>query len=139
MLKQFLKFSLVGLSNAAVNFLVYNLTLWLLHLLSCPPEYDYLPAQLIGFAVSVLWAFCMSRKFVFTSREERSVVWYKALLKMYLAYGFTGVMLNSALSLLWIRWLHLPKQILPLLNDTVGFPVNFLLIKFWSFRNKTRR
>ena len=53
---------------------------------------------------------------------------------MYLAYGFTGLVLNSLLSLLWVDVLGIPEAIISVINDTIAAPVNFLLIKYWSFR-----
>ena len=55
---------------------------------------------------------------------------------MYVVYSFSGIGLSSLLSLLWVPVLHIPKEVVTLLNDTLCFPVNFLLNKYWSFRNK---
>ena len=53
---------------------------------------------------------------------------------MYLAYSFTGVGLNSILSLGWEYVFGIPKEFFTLINDVIGLPANFLLNKFWSFR-----
>lgn len=134
MVKQALKFSLVGCGSGVVNFLAYNGALALLRAMKLLPKNDYLLALMAGFVLSVLWSFVMSRKFVFTSPEERSVPWPRALIKMYIVYSITGLGLSSLLSLLWVRGLHLPKEIVTLINDIVCFPVTFLMNKFWAFR-----
>lgn len=134
MLKQMVRFALIGMSSALVNAGVYNGMLLTMHMMGLAFAQDFLVAQIVGFAVSVLWAFLLNRRYVFNSEEERSVSWYKALLRMYVAYSVTGVGLSMLLSLAWVHLLGIPKPILPVLNDAIGFPVNFLLNKYWSFR-----
>ena len=136
MTKQFLKFGLIGFTSGAVNFLVYNAGLWILRSLHLMPKNDYLLAQLLGFLVSVLWGFLLNRKYVFNSKAEQEIVWYRALIKMYLVYSVTGIGLNAILSTVWVRVFIIPKEILTIINDLLAFPINFLLNKFWSFRAK---
>ena len=136
MIKQFLKFALTGLSSGIVNFLVYNLALFVLRAFGILPHADYLVALAAGFAISVFWSFLLNRKFVFNSPEERAVPWYRVLLKLYATYAFTGLVLSSALSVLWVRVFHIPREILSVINDTVCFPVTFLISKYWSFKKK---
>ena len=112
MLRQFLKFILIGSSSSLVNFLVYNGMLCCAGELHLFAKIDYLIAQIIGFVVSVFWSFYLSRKFVFTSQEEKAVPWHQALVKMYLSYGFTGFCLNSILSIIWVRFSSLMEKFL---------------------------
>ena len=83
-----------------------------------------------------LWSFLLSRKFVFTSAAERAVPWHRALIKMYVVYGITGVGLSTLLAVLWVRVLHIPKEIVTLINDILCFPITFLLNKYWAFAKK---
>lgn len=136
MVKQALKFALVGCGSGVVNFLAYNGALAALRALQLLPKEDYLVALAAGFVLSVLWSFLLSRKFVFTSAAERAVPWYRALIKMYVVYGITGVGLSSLLAVLWVRVLHIPKEIVTLINDILCFPVTFLLNKYWAFAKK---
>ena len=133
-MKQILKFAAVGIGSGAINCLVYNAFLLCFQYFGIFEGFDYLLALFAGFVLSVLWSFIMSRKFVFTAPEEQVVVWYKALLRMYVVYSVTGVVLSSLLSLLWVEVLDIPKQIVSVINDIVCFPVTFLLNKYWSFR-----
>ena len=133
MLWQFARFSLVGASSSLVNFAAYNLIRLTFRHFELFGEHGYLPALFAGFVLSVLWAYLLSRRFVFSSEEEKQVPWTQALPRMYLAYGFTGLVLNSLLSLLWVDVLGIPEAIISVINDTIAAPVNFLLIKYWSF------
>ena len=135
-MKQLFGFSLVGISSGIINFLVYNLTLWIFRKLELFPNIDYLISLFAGFLVSVYCSFYFNRKFVFNSEEARAIPWYKALMKMYATYAFTGIVLNSLLSYLWVDILGSPKEIITLINDLIGFPVTFCLTKFWSFRQR---
>ena len=130
---QLILFALVGFSSALVNLGVYNLVLWALQLLNWLPGYDYLAALFFGFVISVAWAFVLNRRFVF---RTPGAPWKESLIKVYITYSITGIGLSWLLSLLWVRVLHIPKEVVTILNDTVCFPVNFLLNKYWSFRKK---
>ena len=124
-------FGLVGFSSALVNLGIYNLVLWILQMLCWFPGFDFLIAQFFGFVISVAWAFWFNRRYVFRTPGAH---WKESLIKVYITYSLTGIGLSSLLSLLWVHVFGLPKEIVTLLNDTLCFPVNFLLNKYWSFR-----
>ena len=128
---QVLLFALVGFSSALVNLGVYNLVLWGLQTLSLLPGIDFLVAQFFGFVISVAWAFFFNRRYVFCAP---GAPWKESLIKVYITYSLTGIGLSSLLSLLWIYVFHIPKELVTILNDTLCFPVNFLLNKYWSFK-----
>ena len=130
---QVLLFALVGFSSALVNLGVYNLTLWCLRALGWLPRLDFLLALFCGFVVSVAWAFWCHRRYVFCVPD---VPWKAALVKVYITYSITGIGLSSLLSLLWVSVLHVPKEMVTVINDILCFPVNFLLNKYWSFRSQ---
>lgn len=132
--KQVLLFCAVGISSGAVNLGVYNGALFILRTLGLFSGFDFMVALAFGFFLSVAWSYLLNRRFVFTSPEERAVPWYSALIKMYLTYAATGIGLSSLLSLFWVYVLHIPKEILTVLNDMLCFPVNYLLVKYWSFK-----
>lgn len=131
---QFIKFGIVGVSNTAISYVIYVVGLVLLQEIHFLPEYDYLIAQIAAFVISVLWSFYWNSKMVFTLEEgkERSV--WKALIKTFIAYSFTGLFLNSILLLLWVRVFSISEFIAPLINLVVSVPLNFIINKFWAFR-----
>ena len=131
---QFIKFGLVGVSNTAISYVIYVVGLVLLQEIHFLPEYDYLIAQIAAFVISVLWSFYWNSKMVFILEEgkERSV--WKALIKTFIAYSFTGLFLNSILLLLWVRVFSISEFIAPLINLVVSVPLNFIINKFWAFR-----
>ncbi len=130
-LAQFIKFGIVGLSNTAISYVLNVLVLLLLK----PAEvsWDYIAGNTVSFLLSVLWSFYWNSRFVF-DKKDGEYVWWKALLKTYLCYGFTGIVLNNALSWLWITKLGVSKFVAPLINLIISVPLNFLLNKLWAFR-----
>ena len=133
-LMQFLKFGIVGVSNTLISYVLYSGSLLIFRRLKIFPQSDYLIAQVIAFILSVLWYFYWNNKFVFekADNEERNIV--HALIKTYISYAFTGLFLNSILSLLWVEVLGIPKIIAPIINLLVSVPLNFVMNKFWAFR-----
>ena len=70
--------------------------------------------------------------FVLKEGQQRSM--WKALLKTYVSYSFTGLFLCTALLVLWVQVLHISEFVAPLINLVVSVPVNFLINKFWAFK-----
>ena len=131
---QFVRFGIVGVSNTAISYFLYVISLWSFKKIGILPEADYLIAQLIGFVLSVLWSFYWNNKMVFVQEEGQQRVWWKALLKTYVSYSFTGLFLNSILLVLWVQVLHISEFVAPIANLLVSVPINFIINKFWAFK-----
>lgn len=131
---QFIKFGVVGLSNTIISYLINVLIL--LGMRTLQIEWDYIVANVVAFVLSVLWSFYWNNRFVFRvgEGEERSIG--KALLKTYVAYGFTGIILNNLLSWFWITVMGISKFIAPLINLIVSVPLNFVINKLWAFKTE---
>ena len=135
-LMQFVKFGIVGLSNTVISYVIYVVTLILFQKNNLIPSVDYLAAQVIAFILSVLWSFYWNNKFVFKKEEgEHRNIW-AALFKTYVSYGFTGLILNNVLSVIWVSVLHVSKMIAPIINLIINIPINFFLNKIWAFGKK---
>ena len=133
---QFVKFGIIGLSNTVVSYVLYLGTLFLLQRFHLFPKTDYLIGNVVGFVLSVLWSFYWNRKFVFHAEEGKTIPWAQALLKTYISYAFTGLFLNSVLSVLWVEAIGISKVIAPIFNLIISVPLNFVMNKFWAFRSK---
>lgn len=129
---QFVKFGIVGLSNTVLSYILNVLVLLVLQ--SFEVKWDFVVGNMVAFVLSVLWSFYWNNRLVFKEEtcEKRSV--WKVLMKTYIAYGFTGIILNNLLSLLWISVFGISKYIAPLLNLILSVPLNFIINKFWAFR-----
>lgn len=129
---EFFKFGIVGITNVGVSYFLNICTL--LALKSWNLDRDYVIGNLVAFFLSVLWSFYWNNKYVFKVEEGKKRTLWRALLKTYLAYSFSGILLNNILSFVWIDVFHISKYISPLLNLIVTVPVNFVLNKLWAFR-----
>lgn len=157
--RQFLKFALVGVSNTIVNYLVYIIFVAL--------GAHYVAANILGFLISVLNAYFWGSRFVFKEDETKEKrVWWQVLLKTYASYAF-GLILGTLLLVLWVDLIRigeycgfvndllgavhaalpfLPEEmdarrisevIGPILNMLVTIPINFVMNKFWAYRQKS--
>lgn len=131
---QFVKFCIVGVSNTIISYVLYVLSLLALQGLSVFEKYDYIISSVIAFVLSVLWSFYWNNRYVFTlqNNEKRSV--WKALIKTYISYSFTGLFLNMILMYVWVDLLGISKFIAPIINLVISVPVNFVINKFWAFK-----
>lgn len=124
--KQFIKFGLVGVSNSLIALLVYYLVLWLAPAL-------YWMGNALGWVVSVGNSFYWNNKYVFRGSGSGVAGLLRKLGRTYLSYGAT-FFLGAALLCLEVELLRWPKEIAPICNMAVTIPLNFLLNKFWAFR-----
>ena len=98
--------------------------------------WDFVAGNVVSFLLSVLWSFYWNNRFVFTAKEGEERFLLSALLKAYISYGFTGIILNNILSWFWIHVLYISKFTAPLINLIISVPLNFVINKFWTFKSK---
>ena len=133
-LVQFIKFGMIGVTNTVISYVLNVLVLLALKPLNV--SWDFIVGNMVAFILSVLWSFYWNNRFVFTVQEGQHRSIWKALLKTYVAYGFTGIILNNILSWLWINVLDISKFIAPLINLIISVPVNFIVNKMWAFKTE---
>ena len=122
---QFIKFGIVGLSNTILSYAINVAVLFILKDKNL--RWDYIAGNIISFGLSILWSFYWNNKYVFKKQEGEKRSIGKALLKTYIAYGFTGILLNNILSWIWIDKLSVSKYIAPILNLIISVPLNFVI------------
>lgn len=135
-LMQFIKFGIVGLSNTIISYVIYAVSLLLFQRFTIFGANAYLVSQVLAFVISVAWSFYWNNKYVFTQNEGETRSIWRALLKTYISYSFTGLFLNTLLLILWVQMLHISEFIAPIINLLVSVPLNFIINKFWAFRSK---
>jgi putative flippase GtrA len=128
---QFIKFGIVGLSNTALSYVVFTILVLL--------GTHYLIANAISFAAGVSNAFYWSNKYVFKKgvNEKRGLL--QSLLKTFMAYGFTGLILNSLMLYLFVEKYNISSLIAQALCLLITVPLNYILNKYWSFKTKEIR
>lgn len=133
-LVQFIKFGMIGVTNTVISYVLNVLVLLALKPLNV--SWDFIAGNMVAFILSVLWSFYWNNRFVFTVQEGQHRSIWRALLKTYIAYGFTGIILNNILSWLWINLFGISKFIAPLINLIISVPVNFIINKMWAFKTE---
>lgn len=125
-IKQFIKFGIVGISNTLISYVVY-VVLVEVHL-------NYLLASIAGFIASVLNSYYWNNKYVFKKQENEQRTWWKTLIKTFVSYAGTGLILSNILLVIWVEWIKIPDIVAPLINLLITVPLNFIINKFWAYR-----
>ena len=133
-MKQFIKFGIVGLSNTVISYLIYVVSLRILGACGLFPDSDYMISSVIAFILSVLWSFYWNDRFTFKKEQSEERSFLRSLLKTYVSYSFTGLLLYNILLYVQVDIMGVSKLIAPIFNLLVTVPLNFLLNKFWVFR-----
>jgi putative flippase GtrA len=124
-LGQFIKFSLVGVSNTLVTYLVFLLLYsWL--------GMHYLLASALGWLAGMLNSYLLNRSFTFRVRSAASL---GEGFKFALVSAGAGV-LNLALLHVLVQWAGLRPEIAQVLAIIGSYLPNFLLTKLWIFRDR---
>ena len=151
---QFMKFCIVGFINTFISEVVYALVVCL--------HGHYIFANILGFVISVLNAYYWSNRYVFKQQEgEEKRVWWKVLLKTYMAYAL-GFVVNLLLLTMWVELVDISRFMLPVTELLAGWsityfdadmlgellaqalclpvtiPLNFLMNKYWAYRGKKK-
>lgn len=151
---QIIKFGLVGVVNTFVSYITYSILFYF----GVPPLICNIPA----FIISVFVSFLLNSRFVFKKEEDKEErKWWQVLIKSYISYSFTGLFLAELLTALWLNVIHIEKYIVflipflaksginltavelagylaPIMNLVVSVPINFILNKFWAYRQKDK-
>lgn len=127
LLRQFIKFGLVGVSNTVVSMVVYYIVLFI------DPKL-YMLGSILGTIVSIANAFYWNDKFVFSGNRQDWRSKLKRLGKTYISYGGTSILSNV---LLWVEvaFFGVSRAVAPIVNLLVTIPLNFIINKLWTFHS----
>lgn len=127
LLRQFIKFGLVGVSNTVVSMVVYYIVLFI------DPKL-YMLGSILGTIVSIANAFYWNDKFVFVGNRQDWRSKLKRLGKTYISYGGTSILSNV---LLWVEvtFFGVSRAVAPIVNLLVTIPLNFIINKLWTFHS----
>ena len=138
MISQFIRFGIVGVSNTVISYLLYSGSLLFFQHYHFFTSFDYVVAQFIAFMLSVLWSFYWNNKLVFTEGSEKRNI-LKSLLKTYLSYAATGIVLSNILLYIFVDLMGISKAVAPFLGLLITVPLNFVLNKYWAFRKEKKK
>lgn len=108
LIKQILKFGVVGGLSFLIDFIVYTIVIK-----TIPGEYSYIAAGIAGFTISLIFNYLASMAFVFERKDNADK---KKEFLIFLVLSLIGLLLNTALLWLyvdifcgkvnWIRTVH---------------------------------
>ena len=128
---QFVKFGIVGAINTVLSYVITNVCYYVLHL------HEQI-SNAIAFVITVFISFILNSKFVFKKNKEKRN-FATTLLKVYATYSITGLFLTAILLFVEEQKLGIPHYIATLMNLIVTVPLNFILNKFWAYRDKENK
>lgn len=123
---QFLKFSIVGLSNTIVSYLVYAALLII--------GVNYIVANIVSYFAGVINSFYWNNKYVFDNERSDLSSLISSFSKLLASSAFTGLIINNILLYFWVSVLGISSILGPLLNLFVTYPLNYILSKYWAFK-----
>ena len=135
-LKQFIRFGIVGISNTIIGYLIYAIALKVMRINHLGIGYDVYIAQFIMFMLSVAWSYYWNNRFVFKGSVESKKDIMISLMKTYVSYGFTSLILSEVLLVVWVHYLKINDYLAPILSLVITVPLNFFIQKYWAFRTK---
>ncbi|MBE5852646.1 MAG: GtrA family protein [Lachnospiraceae bacterium] len=128
-LVQFLKFGIVGAINTVLSYGINNGCYYVFHM------HEQI-SNFIAFVITVFISFVLNSKFVFDKDTQEKQPWYKALAKVYASYALTELVLMGVLLYIQERIFGIPHFVATLVNLCVTVPLNFILNKFWAYKDK---
>lgn len=122
-IEQFIKFALVGCSNALILLAVYYIIIYMLG------DQYYLLGQTLGYIAGIFNSFFWNSRCVFRDKSNRG---WNAFVKMCICYGSTYLIQIGLLYAL-VELLALSNLLAPIIAITVTTPINFIVNKTFAF------
>ena len=123
-IEQFIKFALVGCSNALILLVVYYIIIYMLG------NQYYLVGQTLGYIAGIFNSFFWNSRYVFRDKSNRG---WNAFVKMCICYGSTYLIQIGLLYAL-VDVLAWSELLAPIIAITVTTPINFIVNKAYAFR-----
>ena len=118
-IKQFFGFAIVGASNTLISYCIYAM------------------ANIIGYIVSIFNAYYWNTKVVFKKEKGERRIWWKVLMKTFISYAGTGLILSNILLVIWVDGFNIHEMIAPIVNMLITVPLNYILNKYWAYKQET--
>ncbi len=121
--EQFIKFALVGCSNAVVTLIIYNIIVFFFG------EGCYIVGQTLGYIAGIINSYFWNSRLVFENTDQPKT---KSFFKMFICYLVT-YFLQIGLLYAFVNFFKLSAFISPILAILITTPINFIINKLWAF------
>ena len=98
-------------------------------------KHDYIVAGILSFIVSIHWAFIFNKILVFQTNEWKKTA-KKELVKSYVTYGLSGLVLNNLLLYIFVDLCYVSKYYAPIIVLFFLIPFNYFVNKYWVYKVK---
>lgn len=122
---QFINFSIVGVINFILSYLIYAALVYI--------NVHYQIANQVSFWLTVLNGFFLNRFWVFKRQASKKSP--AQTVKYFATYGLNWV-LGIVLLYLYVDLLHINKYIATFISMPITIPLNYALNRYWVFRKK---
>lgn len=144
---QFIRFGLVGFTSTLVSYGIEMLMYYVVFrdtvfsalepvpgLRLSADQVRVMAVNIVAFVISVTYSYMMNSRFTFRSEEKRTFGQHlRSYLKTVASYAFTGLLLAPAIKM-GLSGMGVPYYAASLLSLLVTIPLNYVLNKFWAFR-----
>ncbi|WP_238883110.1 GtrA family protein [Clostridium sp. YIM B02551] len=115
-----LKFSVVGVLNTLITFIIYNLLIYI--------NVNYLIANAIGYVAGTINGFILSSNFVFKKKASVDTG------VKFLITNVISFIINSSTLWFFVHLLGANKTLAQIPAIILGFAANFIINKIWTFK-----
>ncbi|OGY79232.1 MAG: hypothetical protein A3B74_00040 [Candidatus Kerfeldbacteria bacterium RIFCSPHIGHO2_02_FULL_42_14] len=119
---QFFIFCIIGTLNTLTDFTFYYLLTRALHIY-------FIAANIISFALVSIMSFFLNKRWTFRDQGPKVHIQYMK----FLTVVTFGLLLNTGLLYIFVRWLHIPDLIAKALAVGIVLFWNFGMNKLWTF------
>lgn len=118
--KEFIKFSIVGVSNTLITLISYNILISL--------GINYIISNIVGYAFGTINGFIWNKKWVFKSNKQSSILFVKFIIVNLITLSFSTMGL-----LILVNNLNSNKVVAQIMATFITLTINYTLNKLWTF------
>ena len=123
--RQFVKFSLVGLSNTIIDFGTYLLFTRIV-------GWHFVFANVMAFLLAASWSFVWNRRWTFRSSDPRVQHQYVK----FLVVSAVGLVLTTAILYVLVEYAGMADILAKVIAVSAVLIWNFFINRFWTFRHR---
>ena len=123
MLKQFLKFGLIGILNTAITVIIYQL---LIHF-----KINHFVANTAGYLLGTVNSYFFNNYWVFRAKDKS-----KEVLSKFILVNFITLFISNLLLFILVDKFFYRKDLVQIFVIPITMVFNFTLNKFWTFKRR---
>ncbi len=124
-IKQLFKFGLIGLGNTLLTYAIYLLLL---------SPTNATVAMAVGYGITSLLSLTLNNHWVFKTHAH-----FKSVVVKYYATYFSTWLLSTIIANVLSNMPAVNDHLIPIFSLIITVPTNFLLSKFWVFKQKAMK